>query len=517
MRKTSEVKINANNAQHLKVSDYLHFLPVEETVDEHGEKDTISIGWNRYFPSVFILNNQARHILEELRRGRLPETGNDEDAEMLSGFIDALKEYRFVFEGDSDPSREDFDRMVREALESPKKMAEEFYRDKKDYSELKIVSDECNLSCSYCVNRYQSEPTCQYLPGNAKIKATDKVKLLNRCLDQFMSRKIANGAEKVEIFFNGGEILLEWDLIRHIVQRIARKYKKIKAEYEMNTNLTLLTEEMAQFFHEHDFKVHISIDGYKESHDKTRIFRNGAGSFDTIIEKVNIFRRLGGDKPHILSAFQGTLDNIEEFRPGDVYRMDNHGFESARLAPNLLNTTEEDGVKKARLMGQFLELNDRRDFQVVELIFNQCKRKINQEKYKFEFNCRGLSALPKMGIEINLSSLCVSHLCGFISAAAAPLADLDHDIYNPKLWDITYKFIKERMEKVLSDCMKCPLVAICAGGCILSGIDNENKINPAACAYQNEMWKIYSQKAYSDNKKSDLNEEKAEHNVTQKE
>lgn len=518
MRNTEElktdIKIDMPKPQELKVSDYLCFIPVEESVNENGEKDLISIGWNRFYPSVFILNNQARHILDMIRIGQFPETSTPDETKELNQFLEALKQYRFVYEGDSDPSRNDFIQMVEKALEEPARMAEEFYREKLDYKDLKIVSDECNLSCSYCINRYQNEPTCQFLAGNAKMKELDKLKLINRCIDQFMARKVSQGAEKVEIFFNGGEILLEWHTIKHIVQRLARKFKKIKAVYEMNTNLTLLTEEMARFFHEHEFKLHISIDGYRDSHNRTRKFRNGTGSFDTVIEKVKMFREIGENKPHILSAYQGTLDFLDNFHPGEVYQMDQYGFNRARLAPNLLNTSEEDAIKKAHLMGQFLELNDRRTFQVMELIFNRCKDKINMEQYRFQFNCQGLSALPKLSLQINISTLGISHLCGFIPSATVHLPDLDYDIYHPKLWNTSYKFIAQRMQTVLDQCMECPLVAICVGGCILSGIDNQNQVNPAACAYQKEMWKIYIKKAYQDNKKSDINNKEMEQNIT---
>jgi radical SAM protein with 4Fe4S-binding SPASM domain len=162
---------------------------------------------------------------------------------------------------------------------------------------------------------------------------------------------------------------------------------------------------------------------------------------------------------------------------------------------------EEDARKKARIMGEFLQLNASFPFQVTELIFTRAKKKINQQEYQFSFNCPGLSALPRLNIEINLSTLAVSHLCGFIEGATLPIEALGHDIYNPKLWEVSYRFIRERMETMFTHCMECSLIGICAGGCILSGLDRRNCINKAACVYQQEMWKIYVEKAYRDRKK----------------
>jgi radical SAM protein with 4Fe4S-binding SPASM domain len=466
----------------VKVSEYLHFLPVE--------KD-IYVGWNRYFPSIFILNRSALQIFDDIKNQNRKALKSNKE---LNQYLEKFKKYKFVFEGKFDPSREDFLRMVQDNLEQPDRMAAQFYKQKQDYEGLKIVNDDCNLNCSYCINRYSA-----IFPGpKTKEVNENKLGIINRCIDQFFSRKIENRVYEAKIFFNGGEILIEWELIKKIVRRISGKYKGIKVDYGINTNLTLLTEEMARFFSRHNFRVMISIDGYREAHEKTRKYHDGSGSFDDIIQKVNLFRKY--NKKNSLNVFQGTLEHIEDFQPEEVYNMSRYDFVSARLAPNLLNASEDDARKKAQLMGKFLLLNSGHDFQVTELIFTRSRDKINQEEYRYSFNCRGLCALPRMGIEINLSTLSLSHLCGFIPKAALPFAKLNYDIYNPKLWEASYAFIKERMESLLNHCMECPLIGICAGGCILSGLDNENRLNKAACLYQKEMWEIYVKKAYKDSK-----------------
>jgi radical SAM protein with 4Fe4S-binding SPASM domain len=111
-----------------------------------------------------------------------------------------------------------------------------------------------------------------------------------------------------------------------------------------------------------------------------------------------------------------------------------------------------------------------------------------------------LSGLPKIGFEINLTTLSVSHLCGFIRDLAVPIKNLSYDIYNPKLWQVSHEFINHRKESMLKNCIECPLAALCGGGCILSGLDTRNRVNKAACAYQQEIWKIYLKKAYQDRK-----------------
>ena len=478
----------------LKVSKYLHFLQVDKGMH---------IGWNRFYPSIFIFNESALELLDRIDKNKPLAPGGEAE---IGPFLEAFKKYRFIYEGDVDRSREDFVKMVHQKLEEPNREAANFYRLEEDYADLKLVNDECNLNCTYCVNEEVS-PGKHLPPGTnnkkRKFSFEERERTINQCVDQFFARKIRKGIKRTKISLNGGEILVDWKLVKKLLRRISEEYPDIEVEYSINTNLAMLTEEIAEVFLENNFKVDISIDGYREAHNKTRRYHNGKGSFDDVIEKVELYRRLHKDKKNALKVFQGTIEFPDAFQPEEVYKMDKYGFVFARLAPNLLNVSQEDAGKKARLMGKFLELNSQyKDrFQVTELIFTKAKDKINQEEYRFAFNCQGLCGLPKMGIEINITNLSVSHLCGFIPGTSVPLEDLQYDIYNPKLWDVSYKFIKDRMEAVLTHCMDCRLVGICSGGCILSGIDTENRLNKAACVYQNEMWEIYVKKVFQDKKK----------------
>jgi len=475
----------------LTAAKYLHFIKVD--------KGTY-IGWNRYWPSIFILNEAALKLLDRVRDGR-PIERNEE----IDYFLDQFKKYRFIFEGDNDPSKENFVRMVRDMDEQRQREAGDFYRQKQAYDGLKIVNDECNLTCSYCVNHDKKK---EYQSPNirAKLSRAEKLEIVNKIVDQYLGAALPakeggkTGGKEAGIFFSGGEILLEWELLKEVVRRIDHKYASsgTKIDYEINTNLTLLTEEMAEFFKKHDFKVHISIDGYREAHNRTRKYVNGAGSFDDIIRKLEIFRRVYGENS--LTTFQGTIEYPEDFSPEEVYRMEEYGFIAARLAPNLLHVSEKDGRKKALIMENFLELNSHRKFQVTELIFTRLKDKVNREEYRFSFNCQGLDSLPGLGIEINLSTMNLSQVCGFVPQAGVPIDELGFDIYNPKLWQVSSRFLKARMETLLSDCLACELVGICVGGCVMSGLDTANRVNKAACAYQEEMWKIYIKKAYNDSK-----------------
>jgi uncharacterized protein len=460
----------------VKVSDY---ISQSEVTKEHY------VVWNRFSPSLLKMNKAAVGFIEDVKR----RGGIEENKENRS-VVKPLLNYKIFFRGDSDSSKDEFIRSAKALVKVIDGNADFLYYGKKDYTKLTFTNDVCNLRCQYCVNRYKNTNS------PAAASSQKRVGLVNKIVDQFFDRKLKNNLAHAKISFNGGEILLDIGLIKEIVEYISRKYSDIEVEYSLNTNMTLMTEEIARFFKRYNFKVYVSIDGYKEAHNRNRLYQDGNGSFDDVLKGLEIFRRYNGKNSIV--GFQGTVDNVDIFVPEKVYKMSGYGFETARLAPNLLYTSEEDASKKANLMGRFLDLNVENSFKVTETYFENLNKLIDLDQYSFFFNCKGLSAYPDIELFFNFSTLRLSHLCGYISNATVPFEALEYDIYNTKLWKVTKDFIRERLNSLLRNCIECEAVGICRGGCIYTGLDKENEANRAACVYQRELLKIYLRKLYKD-------------------
>ena len=58
----------------------------------------------------------------------------------------------------------------------------------------------------------------------------------------------------------------------------------------INTNATLISEEIVELFRKYRFRVTVSIDGYREIHDENRIYHNGKGSFSMVTEKIGMLK-----------------------------------------------------------------------------------------------------------------------------------------------------------------------------------------------------------------------------------
>jgi sulfatase maturation enzyme AslB (radical SAM superfamily) len=131
-----------------------------------------------------------------------------------------------------------------------------------DISKLDVVlTAGCNLRCSYC---YQNDKKPRRMDWETLRASAD---LLLR------SRR-----PEVKILFIGGEPLLEFPLMRRAVDYIdANRRPGQRVSFQTITNGTLLRDEHAEFFAEHQFEVQLSFDGVEAAQAL-----RGAGTFETL-------------------------------------------------------------------------------------------------------------------------------------------------------------------------------------------------------------------------------------------
>ncbi len=172
----------------------------------------------------------------------------------------------------------------------------------------KPAGSACNLDCTYCF--YLSKEKLPDGPGPGGMR--DDV------LERFI-RQYIEGVTGDEVVFSwqGGEPTLRGlDFYRKVVllqKRYAKPGQRI--ENDLQTNGTLLDEEWAQFLGEHRFLVGLSIDGPRELHDKYRVSKRGAPTFDTVFAAARFLQRFG-----VPFNTLTCVNRINACRPLDVYR-----------------------------------------------------------------------------------------------------------------------------------------------------------------------------------------------------
>jgi len=135
------------------------------------------------------------------------------------------------------------------------------------YSALNLTHN-CNLRCSYC---YAGPKQQRAMSLRTALQSVD-----------FLA---SQAKRRCTITFLGGEPLLEFGLIRQLVEYSQKTYDS-KIAFRMSTNGTLITPEVLQFFQEYDVYFALSIDGNQAQHDQCRRYANNRGSYQDISDRL---------------------------------------------------------------------------------------------------------------------------------------------------------------------------------------------------------------------------------------
>lgn len=144
------------------------------------------------------------------------------------------------------------------------------------------VTQNCNLRCEYCI--YSGS-------YNNRVHTNKRMSLTTakKCIDYLISH--SKQLNEVSIGFYGGEPLLEFNLIKEVVNYSKKVGEGKNIYFNLTTNGTLFTPEIVDFFVKNDITAMISLDGNQEIHDKSRIFASsGKGSHSIILKNVHYIK-----------------------------------------------------------------------------------------------------------------------------------------------------------------------------------------------------------------------------------
>lgn len=144
------------------------------------------------------------------------------------------------------------------------------------------VTQICNLNCSYCPfargNYYSRKHSQKQMSFEIAKKAID-----------FMVDNAIN-SNTLAVGFYGGEPLINFELVKSVVEYISLHYPHKKFSYFMTTNATLLDEKKIDFLSKHEFSITISLDGPREIHDRNRQSFSKESSFDKIMKALKLIK-----------------------------------------------------------------------------------------------------------------------------------------------------------------------------------------------------------------------------------
>lgn len=147
---------------------------------------------------------------------------------------------------------------------------------------VKPASADCNLSCEYCFYTAKSN----LYPGARKHRMSDSV--LERLMETYMKTE----QPVYSICWQGGEPTLTGTGFFSKAVEFQKQYGHAGARVSnsVQTNATLITDEMAAFFAEYNFLVGCSLDGPGELHNLYRRTVTGKSTHREVLKGIEILK-----------------------------------------------------------------------------------------------------------------------------------------------------------------------------------------------------------------------------------
>jgi uncharacterized protein len=342
--------------------------------------------------------------------------------------------------------------LIALGLDTPVLINDEPLKSPKTYALSLAIAQKCNMGCTYC---YADQGD---FGGPTKNMPIDTAR---QSIDLLL--KDCDPGSKVQVTFLGGEPLINRKALREttVYAYEQGRQKNVQVNFSLTTNGTLLKEEDAPFFEQYGFAVTVSLDGIGEQHDRLRPMKNGAGTYQQIIEKIRplltIQRKMQvSARVTVTPANMDLAKTLQEFI--------DMGFHSVGFSP-LLRSSSGKGEMSREDLEQMLQA-------MIEcgLLFEQ--HVITGKRFPFLNMVNALKEIAKgthrpypcgagagyMGVSAD-GELSACHR--FVNEPAGRMGDLVNGI-NPTLQNT---WLASRHVHNQEPCQQCWARYLCGGGC----------------------------------------------------
>lgn len=321
----------------------------------------------------------------------------------------------------------------------------------------------CNLRCRYCYLNNDTKAHIERFDVDFAQKFVLQLKELYKDCPH----------RKINFIWHGGEPLL-WgiDNYRTIFSFMQKELVGYNYRNSIQTNLTLINDSYIDLFVEYNVHVGFSLDGPQEIHDCQRVDINGNGSFDTIMDNLQLCRKKGlslgcivvGTKKHI-----GNIPKLYEFMANNNLSFKfNPIFNSGEAK----NNDDEYGITIDEYADMAIELFDLwyndKQHHIVESNFVEIASNLATGKpggCLFGKNCQdNFFAISPVGDVVPCGRFCDT------DSRQYAYGNLYKESLSEILPRIKTSQIYQRASYIeKSDCGKCRFFPICHGGCLHDG------------------------------------------------
>lgn len=339
------------------------------------------------------------------------------------------------------------------------------------------ISEECNFGCKHCI------------AGKAMTGAIMSFDTAKSIIDTYISFKerMDSSFDTLNIHFGIAEPLLNYKVIKDVIAYINSRYSYLNTIFSLNTNLSLLTKDMAAYFRNNKVNLHVSIDGLERCNDLIRISKDGKGTFSLINEKMKILEDVDYKIHDIgVTLTDGNFDLFYKEQDEFIGWCKNKEIKEVACEFDLINSMHISTEKKVEFLNSFIDkmAEDNIDFDGTWSIPHRNLVNGTYSETAFAF-CRGAS-----GANISVDRNYDIYICSCSSEHICSLSDLDKEVQEGGKF---YNFVNEHLMGNKLLCKGCALEGCCVGQCNVTNEYNKPHKFKEQCdfyiAMTNEMLK----------------------------
>lgn len=308
----------------------------------------------------------------------------------------------------------------------------------------------CNFKCTYCFET----------PRNGVMQKDVRQKIL-----QFIFNKTQTSEnKKIHIVWFGGEPLLFPEIVIEMNVAIYKYCQENGKQFQSDiiTNGYLLTEDLANKLEEsHVHHLQITIDGSKKCHNSRRILKDGSGTYDVIFNNLRYLKNTA-----LTVTIRTNIDksNINEFirLEQDIISLGNPNI---HCSPALVEVSE-------RHLNDLMETCYFSQNDLMSYYNHQCISKYYDSPTCSDFSLRLFFCEAEHFHSFAIDELGNVYKCwNSLGVEKDIYCTVDNDKENPAILS-TY-FARDPFTE--PECINCPYIPICAGGCVMQRKLHNNK------------------------------------------
>lgn len=161
-----------------------------------------------------------------------------------------------------------------------------------------VVTNMCNMKCIYCQAQHQNTIKKGNMTEDTAYRAIDIA--------------LQSPSPYLTFEFQGGEPLINYPVIKKMIEYAEKNKLNKIIDYTLVSNLSLITDEMIEFFKEYKVNICTSLDGDRYIHEHNRPMLSSNSSYDMMKKGLNTLKKFGVGLSAIETTTRKSFTHVDQ-------------------------------------------------------------------------------------------------------------------------------------------------------------------------------------------------------------